>query len=74
MKATSKPKIGAIYKVAAFLAFIMLGYLGLRGYRLSAERLKTNGCIEEVGDLIRNIQYAYRNETSYDNLDYKTAC
>ena len=73
MKPVAKQKIGMIYKVAAFLAFLMLGYLGLRGYRLSAEKLKVNGCIEEMSELIRNIQFAYRNEITYDTLEYSTA-
>ena len=71
--ATSKQKIGTIYKVGAFLAFLMLGYLGIRSYRVSVEQLKTNGCINEIGDLVANIQNAYLSQNSYKGLDYKTA-
>lgn len=71
--AGAKPKVGLIYKVAGFLAFLMLGYLGLRGYRLSTEKLRTNACIEEAHELVRNIQYAYRNELTYETLDYQAA-
>jgi len=69
--ATKQQKIGAIYKVGAFLAFIMLGYLGLRGYRNSVDQLKINGCIEEIGELVNNIQQAFRNEFDYGDLNYK---
>lgn len=71
--ATAKQKIGTIYKVGGFLAFLMLGYLGIRSYRLSVEQLKTNGCINEIGDLVANIQNAYLSQTSYKGLDYNTA-
>jgi len=69
----AKPKIGAIYKVAGFLASLMIGYLCLRGYRLSTEKLRTNSCIEEAGELINNIQSAYKSELTYETLEYKTA-
>lgn len=66
-------QIRLIYKVAAFLAFILLGYLGLRSYRLSVEKLKVNACIEEVGELVANIQQVYSSTKSYKDFDYKTA-
>ena len=71
--ATSKQKVGTIYKIGAFLAFLMLGYLGIRSYKLSVEQLKTNGCINEIGDLVANIQNAYLSQPSYKGLEYKTA-
>lgn len=71
--AGKQQKIGAIYMIAGFLAFILMGYLGLRGYRNSVEQLKTNACIEEIGELVSNIQQAYRNEFDYESLNYKYA-
>lgn len=71
--AKKQQTIGAIYKVAAFLAFLMLGYLGLRGYKNSVDKLKTDGCIDEIGELVRNIQQAYLNEYDYESLNYKYA-
>lgn len=71
--AKSKQKIGTIYKIGGFLAFLMLGYLGIRSYKHSVEQLKTNGCIEEIGSLVANIQNAYLSQTSYKGLDYKSA-
>lgn len=71
--ANKTQKIRTIYKVAAFLAFIMLSYLGIRSYRHSVEKLKINACIEEVGELVGNIQRAYNHQLSYKDLDYNTA-
>lgn len=71
--ATAKQKVGTIYKIGGFLAFLMLGYLGIRSYRISVEQLKTNGCINEIGDLVASVQNAYLSQTSYKGLDYKTA-
>lgn len=62
-----------IFKLGGFLAFIMLSYLGIRGYKASVEKLKINGCIEEVSELVRNVQYAYRSEYDYKTLDYERA-
>lgn len=71
--ANKTQKIRTIYKVAAFLAFIMLSYLGIRSYRHSVEKLKINACIEEVNELVGNIQRAYERQFSYKDLDYNTA-
>ncbi len=68
-----KQKVRAFFQVGAWLAFIMLGYLGLRSYRLSVEKFKTNTCIEEIGSLARNIQYQFRNQHGYKDFDYKQA-
>ena len=62
-----------IFKVGAFLAFIMLSYLGLRSYKLSVEKMRTNACTEEVIELVRNIQDAYKNSHDYGEFDYKIA-
>jgi len=73
-KDAKKPQIRAIYKVAGFLAFIMLGYLGIRSYRLSVEKMKINMCIDQMGDLLYNIREKFRNERSgYAELNYQTA-
>ena len=66
-------QIRSIYKIAGFIAFILLGYLGLRSYRLSVEKLKVNGCIEEVGELVINIQRVYNSAVSYKDFDYNVA-
>lgn len=68
-----KQKVRAIFQVGAWLAFIMLGYLGLRSYRLSVEKLKTNACKEEVSELASNIQFAFRNQRSYGEFNYTQA-
>ena len=65
-----KQKIGAIYKIGGFLAFLMLGYLGLRGYKNSVEQLKINGCIKDISILSYNIQETFRNQHDYGKLDY----
>ena len=67
------PQIGLIYKIAAFVAFILLGYLGLRSYKLSVEKLKINACIEEVGELVAKIQQVYSSTHDYKDFDYNTA-
>ena len=69
-----KQKVGLIYKIAAFVAFLFLGYLGIRSYKESVEKLKINGCINELGEIIRNIQDMMgRNANGYQGLDYKLA-
>lgn len=73
MATKKKQKIGTIFQVGAWLAFIMLGYLGIRGYKNSVEKVKINRCIEEIGELSQNIQDAYRSQRNYGELDYKTA-
>lgn len=67
------PQIKLIYKIAAFVAFILLGYLGLRSYKTSVEKLKINACIEEVGELVMKIQQAYSSTHNYTDFDYNTA-
>ncbi len=66
-----KQKIGAIFQLGGWLAFIMLGYLGIRGYKNSVEKLKTNGCISEIIELSRNIQEYFLSQHNYGELDYK---
>lgn len=66
-------KVRLIYKLGGFLAFIMLSYLGIRGYKISVEKMKINGCVEEISELVRNVQYAYRSEYNYKTLDYEQA-
>jgi len=73
MTETKKQKVRLIYKIGGFLAFLLLGYLGIRSYKLSVEKLKTNNCVNEIAELVGNIQEAYRNERSYDGLDYARA-
>lgn len=67
------PKIGTIYKIAGFIAFILLSYLGLRSYKISVEKLKINACIEEVGELMNNTIQAYSSQKDYNGYDYSTA-
>lgn len=73
MTEQKKQNIGLIYKLGAFLAFLMLGYLGIRGYKDSVERLKINGCSDEIRELIMNIQDRFRGTRDYGTLDYKQA-
>ncbi len=61
------------FQVGTWLGFIFLGYLGIRGYKNSVEQLKINGCIEEIIELSGNIQYYYKSEHNYGNLNYNTA-
>ncbi len=73
MAEEKKSDIRVIFKIGAFLACIMLGWLGLRSYRLSVEKLKTNACIEEIFNLSNNIRDAYANQRGdYGEIDYKT--
>ena len=73
MATAQKQSVRAIYKVAAFLAFIMLGYLGIRSYKQSVDKLKSNNCIEEIVETVRNIQEGFRTSFNYKDLDYKRA-
>jgi hypothetical protein len=68
-----KQDVRVIFKIGAFLAFIMLGYLGIRSYKLSVEKLKINQCTDEVMELAQNIQDAFRNQREYGEFDYKMA-
>lgn len=73
MATAKKVKIGVLYKVGAFLAFLMLGYLGIRGYKNSVEKLKINGCISEISEMVYNIKQVYEIQKNYGELDYKLA-
>ena len=68
-----KQKVRAVFQIGAWLAFIMLGYLGIRSYKLSIEKLKTNTCIEEIGTLARTIQMYFQNQRNYGEFNYKQA-
>lgn len=68
-----KQKVRAIFQIGGWLAFIMLGYLGIRSYKLSVEKLKTNACIEEIETLSRNIQIYFQNQRDYGEFNYKQA-
>ena len=72
MAEEKKSDIRVIFKVGAFLAFIMLSWLGIRSYKLSVEKVKTNACIEEIHNLSSNIRDAYANQKGdYGEIDYK---
>ena len=73
MSEQKKQNIGLIYKLGAFLAFLMLGYLGIRGYKDSVEKLKIKGCSDEIRELMMNVQERFRTARDYGNLDYKQA-
>lgn len=66
-----KQNIGVLYKLGAFLAFLMLGYLGIRGYKDSVERLKIKGCSDEIRELMMNIKERYATAHDYGKLDFK---
>lgn len=68
-----KQKVRAIFQIGGWLAFIMLGYLGIRSYKLSVEKLKTNACIEEIETLSRNIQMYFQSQRDYGEFNYKQA-
>ncbi len=68
-----KQKVRAIFQIGGWLAFIMLGYLGIRTYKLSVEKLKTNSCIEEIETLSRNIQVYFQSQRDYGEFNYKQA-
>ena len=66
-----KQDVRVIFQVGAWLAFIMLGWLGIRSYKLSVEKLKTNTCIDEIYELSNNIRDAFRSQNEYGEIDYK---
>lgn len=66
-----KQNIGVLYKLGAFLAFLMLGYLGIRGYKDSVDRLKIKGCSDEIRELVMNIKERFASARDYGTLDYK---
>ena len=70
MSGNKKQDVRLIFQVAAWLAFIMLGWLGIRSYKLSVEKLKTNQCIDEIFSLSNNIREAYSKQVEYDEIDY----
>ena len=57
-----KQQVRAIFQEGAWLTFIMLGYLGIRSYKLSVEKVKTNKCIEEINTLWRGIQIDFQDK------------
>lgn len=71
MAGNKKTEIRLVFQIGAWLLFIMLGYLGLRGYRQSVEKLQTNACQDEIFELVNAIHDFYRNAPDYGNLDYK---
>ncbi len=73
MAENKKQDVRVIFKIIGFLAFIMLGYLGIRSYKNSVEKLKINQCTEEIIELVHNIHDAYQNQGNYGEFDYKIA-
>ncbi len=67
-----KQQVRLIFKLAAFGAFIMLGWLGIRNYKASVEKLKVNACIEELSEIILNMNDKFVS-SKYTSLDYKIA-
>lgn len=61
-----------IFKLAAFGAFIMLGYLGLRGYGSSIDKLVLNRCVEDIFEITLNVRECFPNG-DYADLDYNLA-
>ena len=70
MAADKKQQVRLIFKLGAFGAFIMLGYLGLRSYRASIEKLRINECTDEIIELVMNIQDRLGRTGNYAGLDY----
>lgn len=68
-----KQQVRAIFWVLGFLAFIMLGYLGIRSYKLSVEKLKINQCRDDLIEIVMNVQDKYRNQRNYGEFDYSKA-
>ena len=48
MAEMKKQDVRMIFKIGGFLAFIMLGYLGIRSYKQSVEKLKINPFISSI--------------------------
>ena len=69
--ANKKQDVRMIFKIGAFLAFIMLGYLGIRSYKNSVERMKINQCTDEIIEIVKNIQERFYNSNEYGEIDYK---
>lgn len=68
-----KQQVRMIFKLIAFGGFIMLSFLGIRSYRTAVELTKINMCIEQVGEISRNIQERFMSQRNYEGLDYKRA-
>ncbi|MBR5154479.1 MAG: hypothetical protein IKW58_02005 [Alphaproteobacteria bacterium] len=68
-----KQDVRMIFKIGAFLAFIMLSYLGIRSYKKSVEQLKINQCNEQLIEFVQNIQETFRSQRDYGEFDYKVA-
>ncbi len=73
MAEMKKQDVRMIFKIGGFLAFIMLGYLGIRSYKQSVEKLKINQCTDQIMELTQNIQEAFRTQREYGEFDYKVA-
>ena len=69
----SKQQLKIISFIGVFIACIMLGYLGMRNYKTSVEKLKINKCIEEITHIVMKIKDKYRNARNYADLDYQMA-
>lgn len=67
-----KQQVRLVFKLAAFGAFIMLGWLGIRNYRASVEKMRTDKCIEEIGEIVMNMQDKF-SSGRFNDLDYKLA-
>lgn len=72
-RSQSQANAGTLYKLAAWLAFLMLGWLGIRGYKNSVEKLKTDMCIDQVLEIMHNVMGLYADKNDYGELDYKMA-
>lgn len=68
-----KQNVRTIFWVIGFLGFIMLGYLGIRSYKISVEKLKINQCRDDLIEMVMNIQDKYRNQRNYGEFDYNKA-
>jgi hypothetical protein len=68
-----KQDVRAIFWVIGFLAFVMLGYLGIRSYKISVEKLKINQCRDDIIEIVMNMQDKFRNQRNYGEFDYNKA-
>lgn len=73
MAVEKKQQVRLIFKLGAFGAFIMLGYLGLRSYKASVEKLRINACSDEIIELVMNIHDRLDVTGNFSGLDYNTA-
>jgi len=72
MAGSNKQQVRMVFKVAAFGAFIMLAYLGLRSYKQAVEKLKIDGCIDEIIELSMAVRERFP-KNDYESLDYNMA-